>query len=369
MAAGEDPAMLGDDAALGRDHDPFGVGTYAHRAVGEGGRHAVAVALEGDQAGRGDALEVLDAAIERRRHLHQVRPLLGPDLGDRALALLGMADRVPLGLAAPLEPGVERGEVGELGHLVPDARPGVLHGLLDLALLPAGGRVAEVRLEQEVPGHGPEARVHGARLAAADRIDRRLHVVVDAALRHAAEDGEGVVVGVEQHLVGLLRVGAQHEGAAVAELELRHGELLALAADHRPVLAPVELERFARGEHQRHEGAAARARLLIASPLPRPRERGHAVVGAAVAERHEIVEQLPPVAPLLTPARRLPLEPRGEHVAVRVELARALALGIRRLQRAVGQVLANRVPGKLGAPGNLANRYSFAEMPAPNHTQ
>jgi hypothetical protein len=52
VAAGEDPAMLGDDAALGRDHDPFGAGTYAHRAVGEGGRHAVAVALEGDEAGR-----------------------------------------------------------------------------------------------------------------------------------------------------------------------------------------------------------------------------------------------------------------------------------------------------------------------------
>jgi hypothetical protein len=42
--------------------------------------------------------------------------------------------------------------------------------------------------------------------------------------------------------------------------------------------------------------------------------------GAAVTERHEIVEQLPPVAPLLTPARRLPLEPGGEHRAVRVEL-------------------------------------------------
>ena len=91
-------------------------------------------------------------------------------------------------------------------------------------------------------GHRAEARVDGTRLAAADLVDRRLHVVVDAALGNAAEDGERVVVRVEQHLVRLLRIRAQQERSAVAKLELRYVS---------PVLAPVELKRLARGEDQR----------------------------------------------------------------------------------------------------------------------
>lgn len=73
--------------------------------------------------------------------------------------------------------------------------------------------------------------------------------------------------------------------------------------------------------------------LFVALPLPGAGERGYAVAKAAVPQRHQIVEQLVPVAPLLAPARRLPRKPRGQRVAVRVELARALALGVRRLQR------------------------------------
>ena len=34
------------------------------------------------------------------------------------------------------------------------------------------------------------------------------------------EDAESVVVGVEQHLVGLLRISAENEGAAVGELDV-----------------------------------------------------------------------------------------------------------------------------------------------------
>jgi hypothetical protein len=44
----------------------------------------------------------------------------------------------------------------------------------------------------------------------------------------------------------------------MAELELRDRELLPLLADDRPVLAPVELERFARCKHEWHERPAAR---------------------------------------------------------------------------------------------------------------
>ena len=40
-----------------------------------------------------------------------------------------------------------------------------------------------------------------------------------------------------------------------------------------------------------------------------------------------------------------------------------------RRELAIRQVLANRVAGKLRAPGYLANRYPFAQMPASNYTQ
>jgi hypothetical protein len=40
-----------------------------------------------------------------------------------------------------------------------------------------------------------------------------------------------VVVGVEQHLVGLLRVGPENEGAAVGELEVRDLQFGPLAVD------------------------------------------------------------------------------------------------------------------------------------------
>ncbi len=105
---------------------------------------------------------------------------------------------------------------------MPDAVTRIANALLDLALLPAGRRVAELGLVQIVADHGDEAAVHRARLAAADLVYGGLHVVVDAPLRDALECLEGVVVRVEQHLVALLQVGAVEERPAVAQLEVGH---------------------------------------------------------------------------------------------------------------------------------------------------
>jgi diguanylate cyclase (GGDEF)-like protein len=49
-----------------------------------------------------------------------------------------------------------------------------------------------------------------ALLSATDLVDGS-HIVVNAPPRHAPQDAEGVVVGLEQHLVGLLRIGLEHE--------------------------------------------------------------------------------------------------------------------------------------------------------------
>jgi hypothetical protein len=72
-------------------------------------------------------------------------------------------------------------------------------------------------------------------------------------------------VGVEQHLVGLLRIGAENEGAAIGELDVSDLQLGPLAADDRPIFRPIELERLARQKRKRHEYAAA-ARLLFLLP-------------------------------------------------------------------------------------------------------
>ena len=58
-----------------------------------------------------------------------------------------------------------------------------------------------------------------------------------------------MMVRVKQHLVRLQWIGADEEGAAVAKLDMSCLQLHPLAADDRPILAPVELERLARLEY------------------------------------------------------------------------------------------------------------------------
>ena len=63
--------MFADDLSLGGDNNAFGIDSYADRAIGEGGRHAVAIAVQMNQARRRHALGVFDEAVERARKLHQ----------------------------------------------------------------------------------------------------------------------------------------------------------------------------------------------------------------------------------------------------------------------------------------------------------
>jgi hypothetical protein len=66
-----------------------------------------------------------------------------------------------------------------------------------------------------------------------------------------------------------------------------------LIADDRPILAPVELERFARLECQRHEDAAANRLLFSLSiSFPVANKGSHAAIGAVEAKGHQISMQL-----------------------------------------------------------------------------
>src|SRR5690606_4735371 len=141
-------------------------------------------------------------------------PGIGDSAGTRAMRDLG-----PEFAAARLEPVVKSLQRGEGRQRLPEPVAGVLNVLLDLSLLPSGRRIAELGLEQEVADHGREASVDLTLLAASNLVDRGAHIIVDAALRHAAQDAEVVIVGVKQHLVCLLQIGTNDEGAAVGELE------------------------------------------------------------------------------------------------------------------------------------------------------
>jgi len=92
-------------------------------------------------------------------------------------------------------------------------------------------------------------------------------------------------VGVEQHLVTLARVGDQHEGSARTQLQVRHQKLPPDPADHQPLFAPVELERFAQLEPQRHKSARRRVRARLHTPVAD--EIGQDRVTAGIALRFQ----------------------------------------------------------------------------------
>ena len=84
VGAGEDAGVFADDLPLGGDDDALGIDPHADRLIGERGRHAVAVAVEMDQARRRDALGVLDKAVEWPGKRYQVLRFVRPGVGDRA---------------------------------------------------------------------------------------------------------------------------------------------------------------------------------------------------------------------------------------------------------------------------------------------
>ena len=218
--------------------------------------------------------------------------------------------------------------------------------------------------------HRRETGVDLALLAAADLVDGGSHIVVDSAPRHAAQHAEGVVMGVEQHLVGLLRIGPENEGAAVGELEVSDLQFGPLAADDRPIFRPVELERLARQKRQRHEHAAA-ARLLFLLPggLPVASEGRHAIVGAVVAEGGQIGVQLLDRPLLLARLPGFLPQHLRQLVGVRVQLARAVGNVELRLDAVRAQVFADRVPRQPRTPRYLPDRVMVPIAPASDHAQ
>jgi hypothetical protein len=129
--------------------------------VGVFGRHAVAVALEVDERGARDPDRLLDVAVEGPRVGHHLHLLVLQQVGNGERRPFRMGHRLPGRPALLGQPGVEFIQVGPapLAGFLPDLPAPILDVLLDDALLPAGGPVAEFGIEQVMAAHGEEARI------------------------------------------------------------------------------------------------------------------------------------------------------------------------------------------------------------------
>lgn len=160
------------------------------------------IAFKADQAGGRDTLAHLDEAVIGDRQRHQCSTLLSPDIGigpgQRAISGL-----MPLRDATLFQPVIQRGKIGKVRHALQHLMTGVADVLLDLTFLPPRRWIAKVWLEDIVIRYRQEADIDVPRLAAAHEINRRLHVVIVTALRHAAKEPERMPMGIEQHLMGL----------------------------------------------------------------------------------------------------------------------------------------------------------------------
>jgi hypothetical protein len=102
-------------------------------------------------------------------------------------------------------------------------------------------------------------------------------------------------MGIKQHLVALAGIGEQHEGAARAQLHVRHLQAPPHPGDDQPFLAPVELEGLPQLKLERHEGTPER---LAATPAPVPDKVGHQRVAARIPLGLEFGQQRAGAAPV-----------------------------------------------------------------------
>jgi len=110
--------------------------------------------------------------------------------------------------------------------------------VLDLPFFPASGRRAGHRLDEIVAAHLHETAIEESVLAGEDRLNGRFHIIVNATTAGTFEKGEGVVMRVEDHLLGLARIGTHKRHAAVAEPHVGNFHRHRRAVEHDDLMAP-----------------------------------------------------------------------------------------------------------------------------------
>ena len=254
----------------------------AHRL----GIDRVLVAIEADEAGLGHRGHRRPETVEGTAVRDQDGTLGFEHVEHRLVLLLGMRSRLGVRHATVKQKGVELGVALELQPRREEALPHHADLVLDLALLPARRRRAGSWLHQMVAAHPQEAAIVGALLAHEDAVDGRLHVVVDADLGRALEEGERPVMGVEHHLLGLARIGPHERHAAVAKPDVRNLDDRGHTREHHNLMAPVELIGFAGSVNEWHIGLG---KLGVSRTLPAPAIATNRVVAALEPEPAQLL--------------------------------------------------------------------------------
>ncbi len=159
--------------------------------------------------------------------------------------------------------------------------------VLDLTLLPTRGWRAGDGVNQMMAAHLQEAPIVGPLLAHENGLDRRLHVVVDAARAGTLEEGKRPIMSVEHHLLGLARTGPNEHHPAMAQPHMGDLDRHRRAIEQHDLVAPVELVGFSRRKAQRHKRRSHIGRAILA---PAPGITPDRIIATLVAEARQFLE-------------------------------------------------------------------------------
>src|SRR5215469_16311999 len=115
--------------------------------------------------------------------------------------------------------------------------------------------------------HPQKTTIELAILAKEDRLDCRLHIVVDAARAGALEEGESAIMRIEHHLLGLTRIGPHERHPTVAQPDMRNLDSHCHpVARHATSWRSAELRRSC--PHSRARAAPRRSGSALAARAP-----------------------------------------------------------------------------------------------------
>ena len=176
-------------------------------------------------------------------------------------------------------------------------------------------------------------------------------------------------MGIEQHLMRLQWICAHQECSAVRELRMRGLQLDPFTTDIGPIFAPVELERLARLEHQRHKRAASSC-MFYTMPIltPHTGEGGYTCIRSLVTKLHQIRMHLLHCASLFARFACLSQQPCRQTIRVRIKVTWTFGALELRLNSAFTQVLLDRVTRQTRPAGNLSNWHLFTQCPTSYYT-
>ena len=156
-------------------------------------------------------------------------------------------------------------------------------------------------------------------------INRRLHIVIDAACAGALEEGKSPVMGIEHHLLALTRIGTHEQHAAVTEPDMSHLHRDGDAIDEHDLMAPVELVSLARGKRQRHIGLSRHCSAFLAPALGIAPNR---IVAAVIAGTTQLFVNPRQCQPFTAELRLVRQEKRIQLLAPWTDLRQWLVLAL-----------------------------------------